>query len=62
MIEHSYATGHGDTIADMLTELEGQVFEHAARICENMIEHGVMPSRIAIQFANAVRDRRAPGT
>jgi hypothetical protein len=36
MISHSYATGHGDTIADMLIELEGHVrclaFERAAEI------------------------------
>jgi Protein of unknown function (DUF551) len=27
MIEHGYATGHGDTIADMLGELEAQAKE-----------------------------------
>ena len=25
MIQHSYATGHGDTMEDLLKELEGQV-------------------------------------
>jgi Mg2+/Co2+ transporter CorB len=31
MIEHSYATGHGDTAEDLLKELVGQVRDAAAR-------------------------------
>ncbi len=31
MIEHSYATGHGDTTEDMLNELEAQVRERCAK-------------------------------
>ena len=27
MIEHSFSTGHGDTVADLLRELEWQVTE-----------------------------------
>jgi hypothetical protein len=29
MIEHSYATGHGDTLDDFLQELIGQAVERA---------------------------------
>jgi hypothetical protein len=31
MMSRGYATGHGDTVDDLLCELEGQVKEHAAR-------------------------------
>lgn len=31
MIEHGYATGHGDTVEDMLGELESQAKERGAK-------------------------------
>ena len=31
MIDHDYATGHGDTIEDLLKELEWQAMERARR-------------------------------
>ncbi len=38
MIDRSYATGHGDTIEDLLKELEWQIRESereaCARVCE----------------------------
>ena len=34
MIRHSYATGHGDTVEDLLKELEWQVEEACAQIAE----------------------------
>ena len=33
MIKHSYATGHGDTMEDLLKELEGQVRESEREAC-----------------------------
>ena len=40
MIDRSYATGHGDTVEDLLKELEWQVREEerelCAQVCENM--------------------------
>ena len=33
MIQRSYATGHGDTIEDLLKELEGQVRESEREAC-----------------------------
>ena len=33
MIQHSYATGHGDTIEDLLKELEGQIRESEREAC-----------------------------
>ena len=32
MIDHSYATGHGDTVKDLLRELEWQVADRCAEI------------------------------
>jgi hypothetical protein len=31
MIKRGYATGHGDSIGDLLTELEGEANDHGAR-------------------------------
>ena len=40
MIEKGYATGHGDSVADLLTELEWQVREQereaCAKVCDDM--------------------------
>lgn len=33
MMEHGYATGHGDTIEDLLGEMEWQASDHATRDC-----------------------------
>lgn len=33
MIDHSYATGHGDTVEDLLRELEWQVRESERNAC-----------------------------
>jgi len=33
MIKHSYATGHGDTIEDLLKELEWQIRESEREAC-----------------------------
>ena len=34
MIQRSYATGHGDTVEDLLKELEWQVKEACAKVAE----------------------------
>lgn len=36
MIDRSYATGHGDTTEDLLKELEWQVREACAKVCEEV--------------------------
>ena len=33
MLEHSYATGHGDTVEDLLKELEWQIRESEREAC-----------------------------
>ena len=38
MIKRSYATGHGDTVEDLLKELEWQVKEACAKVCDDLAE------------------------
>lgn len=38
MIAHSYATGHGDTIEDLLAELVGHEREQCAKIAEQVVD------------------------
>jgi len=69
MIQRSYATGHGDTIEDLLKELEWQIAENwtnalvkgvegereaCAKVCDGMDHNGVM---IAADCAAAIRAR-----
>jgi len=39
MMERGYATGHGDTIEDLLTELEWQVRESERKACAELVDH-----------------------
>ena len=39
MIQRSYATGHGDTVEDLLKELEWQVKEACANVNRDMAMH-----------------------
>ena len=58
MIQRGYATGHGDTIKDLLKELEWQIAERereaCAKVCDGMDHDGVM---IAADCAAAIRAR-----
>jgi len=58
MMQRSYATGHGDTIEDLLKELEWQIAERereaCAKVCDGMDHNGVM---IAADCAAAIRAR-----
>lgn len=38
MMERGYATGHGDTIEDLLTELEWQVRESEREACAKLCD------------------------
>jgi hypothetical protein len=58
MVERSYATGHGDTIEDLLKELEWQVAEREREMCASVAESyeptcDTCPSGVA----NAIRAR-----
>jgi hypothetical protein len=59
MIQRGFATGHGDTIKDLLKELEWQIDERisnereaCAKVCDGMDHNGVM---IAADCAAAIR-------
>jgi hypothetical protein len=58
MMERGYATGHGNTIEELLKELEWQIRERereaCAKVCDGMDHNGVM---IAADCAAAIRAR-----
>ena len=39
MIQKGYATGHGDTVEDLLKELEWQVVEREREACAKFVDH-----------------------
>jgi hypothetical protein len=55
MVERSYATGHGDTIEDLLKELEWEAAERereaCAKVCEDSVEYA------ADELARQIRAR-----
>jgi len=58
MVERSYATGHGDTVEDLLTEIDWQVAEREREGCASVAESyeptcDTCPSGVA----NAIRAR-----
>jgi hypothetical protein len=70
MIEHGYATGHGDTIEDLLTELGWQIAdgwnralmngvkterEQCAKVCDDMVLY------TGFDCASAIRARGSNG-
>ena len=61
MIERGYATGHGDTIKDLLKELEWQIKEHereaCAKVCDLLAVHPEYASDITKVAAQAIRAR-----
>ena len=59
MVKRSYATGHGDTIEDLLTEIDWQAAEREREMCASVAESyeptcDTCPSGVA----NAIRARR----
>jgi len=58
MMARGYATGHGDTIEDLLVELEWQVRESereaCAKVCEQAADDEFYMGR---QYADAIRAR-----
>jgi 2-oxo-4-hydroxy-4-carboxy--5-ureidoimidazoline (OHCU) decarboxylase len=56
MIDHSYATGHGDTIEDLLKELEWQIRESEREACVALVEAYIVPG-IAREMARIIRSR-----
>ena len=61
MMRQGYATGHGDTIKDLLKELEWQIKEHereaCAKVCDVLAVHPEYASDITKVAAQAIRAR-----
>ena len=61
MIERGFATGHGDTIKDLLKELEWQIKERereaCAKVCDVLAVHPEYASDITKVAAQAIRAR-----
>ena len=64
MIERGYATGHGDTVEDLLKELEWQIEESVknereacAKVCDVLAVHPEYASDITKVAAQAIRAR-----
>ena len=59
MLDHSYATGHGDTTEDLLKELDWQIRdserEACAKVCEEHWE--IDGTHTAKEFASVIRAR-----
>ena len=60
MIRQGYATGHGDTVEDLLKELEWQAADREREACARMCDLYGMPDGIsvaALTLAKAIRAR-----
>ena len=56
MIQQGYATGHGDTIEDLLKELEWQVAEREREACAKLCEandKSTHPADLAAEIGRA---------
>ena len=62
MMSQGYATGHGDTVEDLLKELEWQIAERereaCAKVCDVLAVHPEYASDITKVAAQAIRARR----
>ena len=57
MIRNGYATGHGDTIEDLLTELEWQVAEREREACAKICEEASLKNWFAEDCVALIRER-----
>jgi hypothetical protein len=57
MIDRSYATGHGDTVEDLLTQLEWQVREREREACAQEADANASIEGVAQRIAAAIRAR-----
>ena len=61
MMRQGYATGHGDTVEDLLKELEWQIAERereaCAKVCDVLAVHPEYASDITKVAAQAIRAR-----
>ena len=58
MIRNGYATGHGDTIEDLLDELEWHVAEREREACCKIVHGQCESDNVAQRTVDAIRARR----
>jgi hypothetical protein len=58
MIQRSYATGHGETIEDLLKELEWQVAEREREACAQACERAGIDGYGTLAAAVMIRSRK----
>ena len=56
MIQHGYATGHGDSIEDLLEELEWQILESEREACAEVCDE-----KVAAEYATGKVDHNEMG-
>jgi hypothetical protein len=61
MIQRSYATGHGDTIEDLLKELEWQIAEREREACAKVCDELAARDKLSNYYAVAAKAIRARG-
>lgn len=57
MIARGFATGHGDSVADLLTELEWQIRERERDACAKVCEEMWLSGGNAAECADAIIER-----
>ena len=57
MVKKGYATGHGDTIEDLLAELEWQIAEREREACAQVCEDLIGTRAMARHCADEIRAR-----
>lgn len=61
MMQRSYATGHGDTIEDLLKELEWQIAEREREACAKVCDELAARDKLSNYYAVAAKAIRARG-
>ena len=61
MMQRSYATGHGDTIEDLLNELEWQIAEREREACAKVCDELAARDKLSNYYAVAAKAIRARG-
>ena len=61
MMQRSYATGHGDTIEDLLKQLEWQIAEREREACAKVCDELAARDKLSNYYAVAAKAIRARG-
>jgi len=66
MIEHGFATGHGDSVADLLSEMSWQVKEHTSHVAAEITKLHMEIDRLNVKLkaraaVSRLQDEREQG-